>query len=77
MMALTVATIRRMDPRKVEHIASLMPWHFAEYSEHGISYQTCRFCGLGSETFDGLWKYGVRHYVCSPCRDAITSGGKA
>mgnify|MGYP001567935036 CR=1 FL=1 len=50
------------------------------YDSHGLSYQVCRFCGQGGNTYcssDGLWKYGVRHYVCTPCRDAITSGGKA
>jgi hypothetical protein len=63
---------RRVTPDIKARIADLMPWHFSEFSEHGISYHTCRFCGLGSETFDGLWKYGIRHYVCADCRDAIT-----
>jgi hypothetical protein len=65
-------SIRRMDPKIVKRISDLMPWAFSEYSEHGISYHTCRFCGQGSESNEGLWKYGVRHYVCIPCRDAIT-----
>ena len=69
---MTIQTIRRIAPNVVERMAALMPWHFSEYGEHGISYHVCRYCGNGSESNDGLWKYGVRHWVCSPCRDAIT-----
>lgn len=72
-MALTVESIRRIDSKVVARMSSLMPWHFSEFSQFGISYQKCRYCGQGSETHDGLWKYGVRHWVCTPCRDAITS----
>jgi hypothetical protein len=66
-------SIRRIDPKIVEKINDLMPWQFSEFGEFGISYHKCRFCGQGSEHHEGLWKYGVRHYVCTPCRDAITS----
>lgn len=69
---MTTATMKRIAPEIVKRIWDLDPWMFMEFSEFGISYHTCRFCGLGSETFDGLWKYGVRHYVCTPCRDEIT-----
>lgn len=70
---MTTESIRRIDPKIVKRIWDLQPWQFSEFSEFGISYQTCRFCGQGSDSNDGLWKYGVRHYVCTECRDAITT----
>ena len=74
---MTNATIRRIKPGVVERMASLMPWMYTEFGQNGLTYQTCRFCRLGiGEAPDGLWKYGVRHYVCSDCRDAITATGK-
>lgn len=75
-MALTNQSIRRIEGRVIDRMAALMPWHFSEFSEFGISYQTCRYCGQGSNDHEGLWKYGVRHYVCTPCRDAITGQSK-
>ena len=77
---MTLQSIRRISPEVVKRMNDLEPWMYSEFSEYGLSYQCCRFCGQGGNTHhrpDGLWKYGVRHYVCSPCRDAITSGGKA
>lgn len=65
-------SIRRISKRVVERMAALMPWHYQECGWNGLSYQTCRFCRQGLGEVDGLWKYGVRHYVCTPCRDAIT-----
>jgi len=41
-------------------------------SDWGLTYQLCRFCGRGRDhkkQGDGLWKYGVRHYACTECRD--------
>lgn len=74
---LTTASIRRIDSRIVERMSALMPWHFSEFNfsdlRIGISYHKCRYCGQGSDEHEGLWKYGVRHWVCTPCRDAITS----
>lgn len=70
---MTNETMRRIDPKIVQRIWDLQPWQFSEFSEFGISYQTCRFCGQGQESNEGLWKYSVRHYVCTPCRDAITT----
>ncbi len=72
-MALTVASIRRIDPAVVKRMEKLMPWHYGEFGQNELTYQTCRFCHQGIGEADGLWKYGVRHYVCTPCRDAITS----
>lgn len=70
---LTTKNVKRIDAKVVERMAALMPHQFSEFSEFGISYQKCRFCGQGSEEHEGLWKYGVRHWVCTPCRDEITS----
>ena len=71
---MTVESIRRIDPDVVERMAALMPWHYTEFGQNGLTYQTCRFCHQGiGDAPDGLWKYGVRHYVCTACRDAITS----
>lgn len=42
------------------------------FSAH-LTYQTCRFCKAGEygSKGGGLYKYGVRHYICGPCmRDA-------
>ena len=53
---------------------------FCEFSEYGLSYQSCRFChkGIGDARLvriggggwsRGLFKYAVRHYICDECRE--------
>lgn len=60
--------------------------------ESGLTYQSCRFCGLAcfmnedeehgacgiaqrtGERCRGLWKYAVRHYLCSSCRKSVLLG---
>ena len=37
---------------------------------HGLTYQKCRYCGAGWPEEKQLWRYAVRHYICSACRDA-------
>ena len=74
---MTRQSIGRISPDVVKRMAALMPWHYTECGWNGISYQTCRFCRQGIGEVEGLWKYGVRHYVCTPCRDAITSARHA
>lgn len=57
-----------------------MPWmfsHFALGPDYcGLTYQACRFCKRGGNNSDlrGLWKYGVRHYICEDCRKAKVEG---
>lgn len=44
---------------------------YFEYDSHriyGLTYQSCRFCGVDALKTGGLWKYGVRHYICDECR---------
>lgn len=36
---------------------------------YGLTYQKCRFCGASWPDVEELWKYSVRHYICSSCRD--------
>ena len=42
--------------------------HFFTFHKYGLTYQTCRFCGGGQGAWEGLFKYGVRHYICPSCR---------
>lgn len=44
--------------------------------DYGLTYQTCRFCGKGWRELTGLWKYGVRHYICQECREAAIRKAK-
>jgi hypothetical protein len=51
------------------------PWMFSTYALGadycGLTYQSCRFCKRDdSDGLRGLWKYGVRHYICDECRRA-------
>lgn len=54
-------------------------------SDWGLTYQMCRFCQQGrpytkrdyKKSGDGLWKYGVRHYACTECRDKALAEHKA
>lgn len=69
---MTIQNIDRVTKEVAERMAALMPWQFSEFSKYGISYQVCRFCHRGAGECEGLWKYGVRHWVCTECRDAIT-----
>ena len=45
-----------------------------------FTYQSCRFCkrvvseGPMAAGVPGLWKYGVRHYICDDCRDDLLLG---
>ena len=41
----------------------------------GLTYQMCRFCRKSEG--EGLWKYGVRHYACTECRDKALAEHKA
>ena len=36
---------------------------------YGLTYQSCRYCHAGWPEEMGLWKYGVRHYICDACRN--------
>ena len=53
--------------------------HLCRFGEHGLSYQTCRFCHAGVEKFRdvGLYKYAVRHYICPECREKALSRAEA
>ena len=56
-------------------LAKLGSWMFLPFRDGGLSYQTCRFCRRGIGIVSGLWKYGVRHYICDDCR--VTALAKA
>jgi len=74
----------------VERVTAAHFFHYLERSEYGLTYQSCRFCGTACfENEDrahgacgirehvpcrGLWKYAVRHYVCSDCRKDLLIG---
>ncbi len=38
---------------------------------YGLTYQSCRFCKASYPNVEGLWKYAVRHYICSACRNKV------
>lgn len=38
------------------------------HPDYGLTYQMCRFCRVSWPKVSGLYKYGVRHYICADCR---------
>jgi hypothetical protein len=40
----------------------------------GLTYQSCRFCHVSWPEVRGLFKYGVRHYICAACRERKLNG---
>jgi hypothetical protein len=44
------------------------PWMRLRFTQN-FRYQSCRFCKRSVLDTGALWKYGVRHYICDPCRD--------
>jgi len=39
----------------------------------GMTYQSCRFCHVWASNAPngGLWKYGIRHWICDTCFDRL------
>jgi hypothetical protein len=43
---------------------------FVPFDPWGLhNHQRCRFCKKGVAHVTGLWRYAVRHYVCTVCRE--------
>lgn len=42
---------------------------FFPTGDFGLTSQSCRFCRVVPTS--GLWKYSVRHYICSECRRGL------
>ncbi len=40
-----------------------------DFAASPLTYQTCRFCRAGDygSKGGGLYKYGIRHYICEEC----------
>lgn len=61
-MGLPLATLRDKVERAIFRKADLT---------YGLTYQCYRFCGVSAfraRGVRGLWRYGVRYYVCDDCR---------
>jgi hypothetical protein len=55
------------ESRPIKIVLEQARW--SEFSQYGLSYQSCRFCHRGIvDRLKGLWKYSVRHYICDDCR---------
>jgi hypothetical protein len=69
MMAWTIINHDELRARFAARLRALKPsqWHRLN-TEHGPSDEMCRFCEKTAYELGGLWQYGVRHYICDPCK---------